>query len=74
MNFVGRMYGLDQQTTDRRADELLEFAVLGELADELNRIGGTGWILVLNLGYEQLKKGLLVRKRVDRGGRGTASC
>src|ERR1700736_73539 len=30
LRFVGRMYGLDQQTTDRRADELLEFMQLAD--------------------------------------------
>src|SRR6195256_1022424 len=30
LRFVGRMYGLDQQTTDRRADELLDFMQLAD--------------------------------------------
>jgi ABC-2 type transport system ATP-binding protein len=30
LRFVGRMYGLDQQTTDRRAEELLEFMQLAD--------------------------------------------
>ncbi|MDQ1404408.1 MAG: type transport system ATP-binding protein [Acidobacteriaceae bacterium] len=30
LRFVGRMYGLDKQTTDRRAEELLEFMQLAD--------------------------------------------
>jgi ABC-2 type transport system ATP-binding protein len=30
LRFVGRMYGLDQQTTERRAEELLEFMQLAD--------------------------------------------
>ena len=30
LRFVGRMYGLDQQTTNRRAEELLEFMQLAD--------------------------------------------
>lgn len=35
LHFVGRMYGLDKATTDRRTEELLEFM---QLANETKKL------------------------------------
>ena len=52
------------------ANQLLELAELRQLSEEMNGIGGVGWILILDLGYQQLQKSILRRQAVDAGSGG----